>query len=272
MIPSSGISRLSAVSIALGAWAVVTLISAAQGQLFATYHGRQQDWWPTLGYTAAVFSVWALLAPAILKAVESIRTAALPRLTTATLLVLGYPITTTVHVMLFVGLFWPVYGAKATSPFAMIEPVLLANLDKSAFAYLALIAVAHFRWYRRERAATEKPAEATRADDEGLWIRVAGGTHLIRFPEIDWIAAAGDYAEVHAGDRRLLTDRSLATLTEELPEREFARIHRGAIVRLDRVREVRRLGRGDASILLHTGHALRLSRRYRDKLAAHLPL
>ena len=34
----------------------------------------------------------------------------------------------------------------------------------------------------------------------------------------------------------------------------------------------RRLGRGDASIFLRTGQALRLSRRYRENLAVHLPL
>lgn len=61
---------------------------------------------------------------------------------------------------------------------------------------------------------------------------------------------------------------------EQVPAKEVARIHPGAIVRLDRVRELRRLGRlgrGDANIFLATGHALCLSRRYRDNLTGHLP-
>lgn len=94
----------------------------------------------------------------------------------------------------------------------------------------------------------------------------------MRFAEIDWIGAAGDYAEVHAGERALLTDRSLTALDAELPAREFARIHRGAIVRLDRIDVVTGLGRGDAEVRLRSGAALRLSRRYRDRLADRLPV
>jgi two-component system LytT family response regulator len=264
-------SRLLSVGVGAAVWVFVTLASAAQGQFFAAYHGRPQLWWPTLGYTAAVFSVWALLAPVILRAAHRIYAARLPRVTATALWILGYPIATALHVAIFVALFWPVYGSSAATPLAMVKPVLLANLDKSAFAYVALIAVTHLRHRLRERAKAERPADPAPADDEGLWIRIAGGSHLVRFEEIDWIAAAGDYAEVHAAGRSLLTDRSLTALAEQLPQKDFARIHRGAIVRLDRVREVRRLGRGDASIFLDTGRALRLSRRYRENLATRLP-
>lgn len=265
-------SRRLGMGIGAAGWGLVTLISAIQGQLFAAYHGRPQDWWATLGYTAAIVSVWALLTPAVMKMADKIWAARLHRAAAAGLWVLGYPAVTALHVSIFVVLFWPIYGSGAPTPLAMIEPVLLANLDKSVFAYAALIAAAHLRRHLREDAAVEGPANAARADAQGLWIRVAGGSHLVRFEEIDWIAAAGDYAEVHAGGRSLLTDRSLAALAELLPETEFARIHRGAIVRLDRVREVRRLGHGDANLLLHGGQALRLSRRYRAKLIDHLPL
>ena len=255
----------------LAAWALVTLMSAVQGQVIAAYLGRPQSWWPTLGYTAAIFSVWALLTPGVLKMADKICSMRSPRAAGA-LWVLGYPATTALHVLLFVVLFWPVYGSETSTPFTMVKPVLLENLDKSAFAYLALIAAAHLRRRFRERAKVENAADAARTEDEGLWIRVAGGSHLVRFQEIDWITAAGDYAEIHAGDRSLLTDSSLTALIRQLPEKEFARIHRGTIVRIDRVREVRGLGRGDANLFLHTGQALRLSRRYRDKLVVHLPL
>ncbi len=265
-------NRLLAIGVGAAAWAAATLVSAVQGQLFAAYHGRAQDWWATLGYTAAVFSVWALLSPAVLRAATAVHAARLPRPGAAALWVLGYPLFTALHVAIFVILFWPVYGAQAATPLAMARPVLLANLDKAAFAYAALVAVAHLRRHFRVRAEIREPADARPAEEEGLWIRVSGGSHFVRFDEIDWIAAAGDYAEVHAGARRLLTDRSLTTLEAQLPETTFARIHRGAIVRLDRVREVRRLGRGDASLVLGTGETLRLSRRYRDKVAARLAL
>lgn len=261
-------------SIVAGAalWAVLTLASALQGQLFAAYHGRMQDWGATLGYTAAIFAVWALLAPAVLKTADAIADARPHRRTMLALWAIGFPLTTALHVALFVLLFGPVYGAGLPTPVAMAERVLLANFDKAIFAYLALAGFAHFRRRMRQRAHPLDRGDARETDDEGLWVRGAGGAQLVRYAEIDWIAAAGDYAEIHAGHRRVLTDSSLAALVEQLPWREFARVHRGAIVRLDRVREVRRLGRGDASLMLRDGQAVRLSRRYRENLAAHLPL
>ncbi|KTE06008.1 LytR/AlgR family response regulator transcription factor [Sphingopyxis sp. H115] len=264
-------ARLVAIGAGALLWAFVTLASAAQGQIFAAYHGRAQDWWPTLGYTAAIFSVWALLTPPLLKSADALLAARLPRWAIAMLWVAGYPLATTLHVALFVLFFWPLYGAQPSTRWDMVEPVFLANVDKAAFAYLAVFAAAHLRRRLRARANAAAPP-STPAGDDVLWIRVAGGSHRVALAEIDWIAAAGDYAEVHAGGRSLLTDRSLAALAAELPVAEFARIHRGAIVRLDRVREVRRLGHGDASLLLCTGHTLRLSRRYRENVAAHLAL
>jgi len=269
MRPPDG--RLRSIGVGAVFWIFVTVASAAQGQLFASYHGRSQNWWGTLGYTAAVFLVWAILTPAVLKAADAIFAARLPRVTRTALWALGYPITTALHVSLFVALFWPVYGANAATPFTMMEPVLLANLDKSAFAYVGLIAFALLSRRLRERGTVERPVQPARTADDGLWIRISGGSHLVRFREIDWIAAAGDYAEVHAAGQGHLTDRSLKALAEQLPEEDFARIHRGTIVRLDRVCEVSRLGRGDARVRLANGQMLRLSRRYRENLAALLP-
>lgn len=263
---------LCSLSIIAIAWALAALVCAAQGYLFAAAQHRSQDWWATLGYTAAIFSVWGLLTPLLLAAADRLLSTGLPRPAQLALGLSGYPLATALHVLLFVILFWPVYGGQAATPLAMAEPVLLANIDTSALAYAALLAVAVVRGHLRKRAETNSAADPLRTESEGLWIRTAGGVQLIRLAEIDWIAAAGDYAEVHTGGRSLLTDRSLTALAEQLPAQDFARIHRSTIVRLDRVRAVQRLGRGDAGILLHNGDTLRLSRRYRKGLAGRLPV
>lgn len=265
-------SRLLALGVGALAWALASLISAAQGQLVAAYHNRPQDWWATLGYTAAIFSIWALLAPAVFKMADALYSSWLRRGAATLLWMLGYVATTAIHLILFVAVFWPIYGSQAPTPLAMAKAVLLANLDTSAFAYAALTAAAYLRWRLRERVQASREADAAGTDEQGLWIKVAGGSYLLPFQDIDWIAAAGDYAEIHAGRRRLLTDRSLVMLVEQLPKEQFARIHRSAIVRLDRVREVRRLGRGDAQLMLCTGQVLRLSRRYRENVSAHLTI
>jgi two-component system, LytTR family, response regulator len=100
-----------------------------------------------------------------------------------------------------------------------------------------------------------------------LIARSRGVTRVIHLEDVDWIGAAGDYAEVHAKGRSYLIDESLAALTARLPVEQFARIHRSAIIRLDRVAEIRTGDHGDGGLRLRCGTELRVSRRFRDGLA-----
>jgi two-component system LytT family response regulator len=50
----------------------------------------------------------------------------------------------------------------------------------------------------------------------------------------------------------------------------FVRIHRGAFVAVERIRELRPLPAGDAVLRLDTGAELRVSRSYRERLRARL--
>jgi two-component system, LytTR family, response regulator len=103
-----------------------------------------------------------------------------------------------------------------------------------------------------------------------LIARSRGVTRIISFEEIDWISAAGDYAEVHCGHRAWLINESLSALTSRLPPADFTRVHRSAIVRLDRVTEVMTSAHGDGTLILKTGRQMRFSRRYRTSLDSWL--
>jgi two-component system, LytTR family, response regulator len=100
-----------------------------------------------------------------------------------------------------------------------------------------------------------------------LIARSRGVMRVIHLEDIDWIGAAGDYAEVHAKGRSHLIDESLASLNARLPAEQFVRIHRSAIIRLDRVAEIRTGDHGDGGVRLRCGTELRISRRFRDGLA-----
>jgi DNA-binding LytR/AlgR family response regulator len=75
---------------------------------------------------------------------------------------------------------------------------------------------------------------------------------------------------LHGGDDLHLADGPLAALERSLPPGEFARILRTALVWMERVDEVKGLGRGDALLRLINGVELRLSRRSRGNPAALL--
>jgi two-component system, LytTR family, response regulator len=103
-----------------------------------------------------------------------------------------------------------------------------------------------------------------------LAIKSAGQVLFLSVSEIDWIEAADYYACLHVGTRTHLLRRSMSELDRELDPRAFCRIHRSAIVSLDRVRGLGLNDDGEHEVLLKDGTRLRLSRRYRNQLQSRL--
>ncbi len=103
-----------------------------------------------------------------------------------------------------------------------------------------------------------------------LAIKSAGQIDFISLAEIDWIEAADYYAALHIGARTHLLRRSLSDLEQDLDPALFCRIHRSAIVNLDRVRGLRSNEDGDYTVLLANEATLRLSRKYRKQLQSRL--
>jgi two-component system, LytTR family, response regulator len=107
-------------------------------------------------------------------------------------------------------------------------------------------------------------AESSR--DSTLALRVSGKIVSLHRSEIDWIEAAGNFVEVHAGGSTWRVHEALAALERRLQAARFRRVHRSVLVNLARVREIRPTLNGDGEILLHDGTRLALSRRYRAAL------
>jgi two-component system LytT family response regulator len=96
---------------------------------------------------------------------------------------------------------------------------------------------------------------------------VSTGTSELVIPvaDIDWISADDYYACLHVGAHSYLLREALTSLEGRLDARRFARIHRKAIVQLDRVRELR-TGPGGDEVLLRNGSRAPVSRRKRGML------
>ena len=61
---------------------------------------------------------------------------------------------------------------------------------------------------------------------------------------------------------------TISDLSERMDPRRFVRIHRSAIVNLDRISEIYREGTAQGSIRLSDGHMLKMSKAGREKLLA----
>jgi two-component system LytT family response regulator len=96
--------------------------------------------------------------------------------------------------------------------------------------------------------------------------RRGGEVVFVPATDIDWIEAMGDYAALHTPRRTHLLREPLHQLERRLDPNHFVRIHRSAIVRLDRIRAFKTLPNRDGLLRLVDGTQLRVSRTYRDAL------
>jgi two-component system LytT family response regulator len=103
-----------------------------------------------------------------------------------------------------------------------------------------------------------------------LLVKNAGRVTILKTGEIDWIEAADYYACLHVGGKSHLLRRSLAELEGDLDPSMFCRIHRSAIVNLERVHEMRLDPNGEYEVILRDGTRLRMSRSYREQLQLRL--
>jgi PAS domain S-box-containing protein len=103
--------------------------------------------------------------------------------------------------------------------------------------------------------------------EETRWIiKSAKGIYFLNVEEIDWIEAAGNYAQLHVGSRLHLVRETMNCLEARLCSYQFIRVHRRAIVNVARMKELQPCPSGDCRLILNDGTRLTLSRTYRGRL------
>jgi two-component system LytT family response regulator len=102
---------------------------------------------------------------------------------------------------------------------------------------------------------------------ERLVIKSAGHISFIGVEEIDWIEAADNYVELHAGRDAHLVRETMNALEAKLNPARFLRIRRSTIINIERIKELRPLFKGEYSVILKSGKELISSRRYRKNLS-----
>lgn len=131
-------------------------------------------------------------------------------------------------------------------------------------------------WLETQMAAPPVPAEALpvtseqpvpeSAPLERLVVKKLNREFILNASDIDRIDANGNYVTIYAQGSKWPLRESLATLERRLDSKHFARVHRGHIVNLDRIREIQPWDSGDYRIMLTDGSFVNFSRRYRSRL------
>ena len=109
----------------------------------------------------------------------------------------------------------------------------------------------------RFRAAMERArkrvAERARADDSRFVVRVASKIFFVRACDVDWISGEGNYARLHVGSRNHLVRETLRSVQSRLDPRRFVRVHRSAIINVDRVATLEPFTHGQYLITMTSG-------------------
>lgn len=101
---------------------------------------------------------------------------------------------------------------------------------------------------------------------ERFSVKAAGDIYFVRAADIDWVDATGNYVTLHAGGRKHMIRETLKSVESRLDPRKFVRVHRSAIINLDRLKKLQPYFHGEYVVTLTDGTTLTSSRGYSDRL------
>jgi two-component system LytT family response regulator len=108
-----------------------------------------------------------------------------------------------------------------------------------------------------------RAGDATVSAIDRLPVKTNGKVMVVRIADIDWIEADHDYVLLHVGDKSWILRETIASVEMRLALSGFVRIHRSALVNVDRVRELRPRSKGEFDVVLQDGRQLKMTRNYR---------
>jgi two-component system LytT family response regulator len=108
--------------------------------------------------------------------------------------------------------------------------------------------------------------KSAKRKSERVVVRTNGKVVFLRAEEISWVEAAGNYVNLHAGAESYVLRESMKNMETRLDPELFVRIHRSAIVNVNRIRELQPWFHGEYVVILHDGTRLMASRVFSDRL------
>lgn len=99
---------------------------------------------------------------------------------------------------------------------------------------------------------------------ERFIVKHNGRIIFLRLDEIDWMEAAGNYVNLHAGNDAYLVRETMNNIEAQLPSQKFIRIHRSSIINIDKIKELQPYFNGEYKVILQNNTQVILSRSYRE--------
>lgn len=126
---------------------------------------------------------------------------------------------------------------------------------------------------RKEAVPTEALAAAARPQGEyaeRIPVKDGARVHIIPAAKLDYAEAQDDYVSLASEGKKYLKQGTISNLEASLDPKDFLRIHRSYLVRLERVAKLEPLSKDSHVVTLHDGARLPVSKSGYAKLKAVL--
>jgi two-component system LytT family response regulator len=125
----------------------------------------------------------------------------------------------------------------------------------------------------RELAANSEQLTAVRSADinghlytSRIVFKSRGRILFLSVEDIRWIGAEENYVRIHTSNESHLLRETMSRLETRLDPNMFLRVHRSSLVNLRYVKEVKSENDGDATVIMHDGEKIAMSRSYRSRI------
>jgi two-component system, LytTR family, response regulator len=120
--------------------------------------------------------------------------------------------------------------------------------------------------FRESIARIVEKIRRDRSYPEWVLLKGEGKNVFVKVKDIDWIESSRNNVRIHVGQNLYMLHETTTTIAARLDPKRFLRIHRSAIVNIERIKELHPWFNGDYAVILRDGTQLTLSASYRDRL------
>lgn len=206
-------------------------------------------------------TVWLLFIPILIILYKTLQREQLDTFY-KTLFYIVVPVSVHLVVLPFVFLMFSLLFYDGRYDLYKIVSFTLAN-DLYKLIFIYTVFVLGYKYFKESIPKTAIAKQKTAL--ESILISQGKEVTIIKVSDIFLMTAATPYITIQLEAKKLLHTETLKSIGEQLDNKQFVRVHKSAIVNVEKVVSFKSRLNGDYDLLLKNGHHIRLSRTY----AAH---
>ncbi|WGO98564.1 LytTR family DNA-binding domain-containing protein [Saccharophagus degradans] len=150
---------------------------------------------------------------------------------------------------------------------------VLATFVSYSPKYLQVLLVISLGWYvllkgeqvyyANKNSSTEP--DSPKNDASRLLVSTGSAEAFIHVQDITAVQAAGNYVDIHTANSSYILRATLKHLLEQLPQAQFVRCHRSAVVNINYVKQLHSFATGKGELELECGRLVPLAKSYRTQ-------